>query len=128
MLESVRSMPTGVRLFLFYALCLLALIGLSMRWVIDQAIDAPVSVIGLVWMCLLAYTIFTTTLVIQRKQASRSLALGLTTLLLPAVPLAWLSLDGLAARWPITLALALLAMMLFVGLTRPEVRDYLNEP
>lgn len=128
MLDTVRSMPTGVRLFLAYALGLLALIGLSMRWVIDQAIDAPVSLVGLVWMCLLAYTIFTTTLVLQRKQAARGLALGLTTLLVPAVPLAWLTLNGLAAQWPITLALALLAAMLFVGLTRPDVRGYFDEP
>ena len=74
-------------------------------------------------MVLLAYTIFTTTLVLQRKQASRGLALGLSTLTLPAVPLALLAAQPLAA-----LIAALLAALLFFGLTRPEVRGWLNEP
>ena len=38
-------------------------------------------------MVLLAYTIFTITMVLQRKQAARGLALGLATLTIPAVPL-----------------------------------------
>ena len=38
-------------------------------------------------MVLLAYTIFTTTLVLQRKQAARDLALGLASLTIPLVPL-----------------------------------------
>ena len=64
-------MPGGIRLFLAYAFLILAGIGLSLRFVIDQAISAPVSLPGVVVMVLLAYTIFTTTLVIQRKQAAR---------------------------------------------------------
>ena len=36
-------------------------------------------------MVLLAYTIFTTTLVLQRKQAGRGLALGLASLTIPLV-------------------------------------------
>jgi len=59
-------MPAGLRFFLAYALLLLAGIGLSLRYVIDQAIDAPVSPLGVVWMALLAYTIFTITLFLQR--------------------------------------------------------------
>ena len=42
-------------------------------------------------MVLLAYTIFTTTLVLQRKQAARGLALGLASLTIPLVPLLALS-------------------------------------
>jgi hypothetical protein len=128
MVRQFLAMPGGLRLFLVYAFAILFGIGISLRWVIDQAIGAPVSGPGVVVMVLLAYTIFTTTLVLQRKQAARGLALGLTTLLVPAVPLAWLTLNGLAAQWPITLALALLAAMLFVGLTRPDVRGYFVEP
>ena len=37
-------------------------------------------------MVLLAYTIFTTTLVLQRKEASRGLALGLASLTVPLAP------------------------------------------
>ena len=80
-------MPGGIRLFLAYAVLILAGIGLSLRFVIDQAISAPVSLPGVVVMILLAYTIFTTTLVIQRKQAARDLALGLSSLTVPLVPL-----------------------------------------
>ena len=115
-------MPGGIRLFLVYAFVLLALIGLSLRFVVDQAINAPVSGPGVVVMVLLAYTIFTTTLVIQRKQASRSLALGLASLTLPL--LVYLLLAGLV---PQTIFIGVLAALLFRGLLRPEVRSYLSE-
>jgi hypothetical protein len=115
-------MPGGVRLFLVYALVILALIGLSLRYVIDLAIGAPVSGPGVVVMVLLAYTIFTTTLVLQRKQASRGLALGLTSLTLPL--LVYLLLGGLI---PQTIFVGALAALLFRGLLRPEVRAYLSE-
>lgn len=123
MLETLMKMPGGVRIFLGYAFLVLGLIGLSLRWVIDQAISAPISLPGIVAMILLAYTIFTTTLVLQRKQASRTLALGLSTLTIPAIPL------GLLAAQPLlALIMAVLAALLFFGLTRPEVKDWLNEP
>lgn len=122
MLTRFREMPPGVRIFLGYAFLILGLIGLSLRVVVDLAIAAPVSLPGIVVMVLLAYTIFTTTLVIQRKEASRTLALGLATLTLPAVPL--LAIGGLLIP---ALGVALLALLLFFGLTRPEVRAYLNE-
>ena len=80
-------MPGGIRLFLVYAFLILAGIGLSLRFVVDQAIAAPVSLPGVVVMVLLAYTIFTTTLVLQRKQAARGLALGLASLTIPLIPL-----------------------------------------
>lgn len=116
-------MPGGVRIFLGYAFLILGAIGVSLRWVVDQAISAPISPVGVVAMVLLAYTIFTTTLVIQRKQASRGLALGLSTLTIPAVPL------SLLAAQPVFGILALaMGTLLFFGLTRPEVRTWLSEP
>jgi hypothetical protein len=116
-------MPPGIRIFLGYAFLLLGVIGLSLRWVVDQAIDAPISLPGLVVMMLLAYTIFTTTLVIQRKEAGRALALGLSTLTIPAVPFVLLAAQPLFA-----VVVAVLAFLLFAGLTRPPVRAWLNEP
>jgi len=122
-LDTLRAMPGGVRIFLGYAFLILGLLGLSLRWVVDQAISAPISPVGVVAMVLLAYTIFTTTLVLQRKQASRRLALGLATLTIPAIPLA------LLAAQPVFALLSLgLGALLFFGLTRPEVRRWLNEP
>ena len=123
MLTQLRAMPPGVRVFLGYAFLLLGLIGVSLRWVVDQAISAPVSPVGVVVMVLLAFTIFTTTLVLQRKEASRTLALVLSTLTLPAVPLALLAAQPLFA-----VLVGLLAAALFVGLTRPEVRTWLDQP
>jgi hypothetical protein len=122
MLDRVREMPGGIRLFLAYAFLILAGIGLSLRFVIDQAISAPVSLPGVVVMVLLAYTIFTTTLVLQRKQAARSLALGLASLTVPLIPL--LLLSGLV---PQTIFVTALSILLFRGLLRPEVQAYLNE-
>jgi len=123
MLARIREMPSGIRLFLIYALLILAGIGVSLRFVIDLAIGAPVSGPGVVVMVLLAYTIFTTTLVLQRKEASRGLALGLASLTLPLIP--FLLLTGLLVQAVFMVALAAL---LFRGLLRPEVRAYLSEP
>lgn len=122
MFARLAAMPSGIRLFLLYALILLTVIGLSLRFVIDQAIAAPVSPLGVVVMVLLAYTIFTTTLVLQRKQASRTLAIGLASLTVPLVP--FLLLGGLIVQ---AIFVAALAALLLRGLLRPEVRAYLNE-
>ena len=123
MWQRIREMPGGIRLFLVYALLILAGIGLSLRFVVDQAIAAPVSLTGVVVMVLLAYTIFTTTLVLQRKQAARGLALGLASLTIPLVPLLAFSQLVIEAVF-----IAALAALLFRGLLRPEVRTYLSEP
>ena len=123
MLERIRAMPGGIRLFLVYALLILAGIGLSLRSVVDTAISTPVSLEGVVVMILLAYTIFTTTLVLQRKQAARGLALELASLTIPLVPL--LALSRLLVE---AIFVAALGLLLFRGLLRPEVRTYLNEP
>lgn len=123
MIRQILDMPLGVRLFLGYALLILAGIGISLPTVIDQAIAVPVTLPGLVVMILLAYTIFTTTLVLQRKEAGRPLALGLSSLTVPAVPL--LLLVGMLVPAIVVLAFAI---ALFRGLTRPAVRLYLSEP
>jgi hypothetical protein len=116
-------MPGAIRLFLIYALVILAGIGISLRSVIDLAIGAPVSGPGVVVMVLLAYTIFTLTLVLQRKQVGRGLAIGLATLTIPLVPLLFLSRFTVAA-----IVVGGFALLLFRGLLRDEVRAYLHEP
>lgn len=122
MFERLAAMPSGIRFFLVYAVLILMGIGLSLRFVVDQAIAAPVSPLGVVVMVLLAYTIFTTTLVLQRKQAARTLALGLASLTLPLIPL--LLLGGLIVQ---AVFVAALAALLFRGLLRPEIKFYLSE-
>jgi hypothetical protein len=122
MLATVRAMPGGIRLFLVYALAILAGIGVSLRYVIDLAIGAPVSGPGVVVMVLLAYTIFTTTLVLQRKQAARGLALGLASLTIPLIP--YLLFGRLI---PHAIFVAALAALLFRGLLREEVRRWLDQ-
>jgi hypothetical protein len=118
-----RLPPPGILLFLGYGFLVLGGIGLSLRWVVDQAISAPVSLPGIVAMVLLAYTIFTITMVLQRKEAARGLALGLSTLTIPAVPLLLLSPVQAVAVVP-----AILGVALFVGLRRPSARAWLAEP
>jgi hypothetical protein len=121
-------MPSGVRIFLVYAFGILAVIGLSLRFVIDLAISAPVSLVGVVVMILLAYTIFTITLVLQRKEVARGLALGLASLTLPAIPLGFFSFSIASTGLAVALFCAAWAILLFRGLLRPEVRAYLDQP
>jgi hypothetical protein len=117
-----RTAPAGVVVFLAYALLILAAIGISLPAVIATAVDTPIAWQGLLAMGLLAYTIFTITLTIQRKEAARGLALGLSSLTLPAIPL--LLLSGLV---PAAIVVTAVAIALFGGLTRPGVRAYLSE-
>ncbi len=115
--------PPGVLLFLGYGFAILAAIGVSLRWVVDQAISAPISVAGFVVMVLLAYTIFTITLVLQRKEAARSLAVGLSTLTVP------LALFLLVSPMPLlVLGPGILGVLLWVGLRRPASRAWFCEP
>lgn len=123
MIGRVRAMPGGIRLFLGYAALILVGIGLSLRFVVDEAIAAPVSPLGILVMVLLAYTIFTMTLVIQRKQAGFGLALGLASLTIPLVILLAISPVHPAAPF----FAAALGILLFRGLLKPEIRTYLNE-
>jgi hypothetical protein len=123
MLELLREMPNGVRLLLAYGFVLMAGLALTLPLVIELAVEAPISPVGLLWMLLLAYVIFTLTLVLQRKQAGWGLTVGLATLSLPLVALAfwWAGLIGVAAGF-------VLAAVLFWTLRRPTVRQWFSEP
>ena len=123
MISTLRAMPAGVRLFLLYALLILVAIGIALPRIVERAIAVPITFEGLVVMVLLAYTIFTTTLVLQRKEAARAFALGLASLTLPAIPL--LALGGLFIQ---TVFVAALAALLFRGLLAGRTRAWLNEP
>jgi len=116
-------MPPAVQVFLGYAFLILGVIGLSLRFVVDLAVAAPVSPVGLVVMALLAYDIFTITLVLQRKEAARGFALGLSSLTIPAVPLAILS-----NLLPVALLIAALGILLLRGLSGPAARAWLSQP
>lgn len=122
MTTSVRRIPWGIVLFLLYAGLILVAIALSLRTVIDQAINAPVSFIGVVVMALLAYTIFTITLVVQRKAAARGFALGLSTLTVPPIVL---TLIG--GQLVVSLFFAALGILLVRGLLDPRVAGWLDE-
>jgi hypothetical protein len=115
-------MPWGIALFVVYALLILAGVGLSLGPVVEQAIQVPITFAGIVLMALLAYTIFTVTLVLQRKAAARPLALGLLSLAIPAVPLA------LVVGLPIAaVVIAAIALVLLRGLRAPAARAWLDQ-
>jgi hypothetical protein len=124
MLGQRRFMPVGVMLFLVYAFAMLAGLAIAMPLVIDQAVEASVSPLGVIYMLLLAYLIFTLTLVLQRKQAAYPLALGLATLSVPLVPVMFLSPAGA----PGAVIAAVLAVALFVALRRDTTRAWFVEP
>lgn len=116
-------MPPGVRVVLAFGFVLLAGIGLSLPLVVSQAVEAPVSPIGLLYMLLLAYLVFTLTLILQRKQAAWMLSLGLVSL---SVPLAvvlffWAALPGLLMG-------IVLGVLLFWSLRGERVRNWFSEP
>jgi hypothetical protein len=121
-MPSLRGMPWGVAAFLVYALLILTGVGLALGTVVDQAIVVPITLQGVVLMALLAYTIFTVTLVLQRKTAARGLALGLTTLAVPAVPLALLAGQLLGA-----ILIVAAAALIVTGLRAPATRAWLDQ-
>lgn len=121
-MPSMRGMPWGVAVFLVYALLILTGAGLALGTVVDQAIIVPITLQGVVLMALLAYTIFTVTLVLQRKAASRGLALGLTTLAVPAIPLALLAGQVIGA-----LLIAVAAIVVVRGLRAPAASAWLDQ-
>lgn len=124
-MSSVRGMPWGVGLFLAYALIILAGVALALGPVVEQAVLVPITFNGIVLMALLAYTIFTITLVLQRKEAARNLAIGLATLTVPAIPLALLfgGQVGIVAA----AIVAVVAVLLFTGLRSAGVRAWLDQ-
>jgi hypothetical protein len=119
----LRGMPWGIALFLVYGLLILAGVGLALGPVVERAILIPITFEGIVLMALLAYTIFTVTLVIQRKEAARPLAIGLLSLAVPAVPLALLN-----GQLIIAIVIVALAFVLYRGLRAPAAQAWLNQP
>jgi hypothetical protein len=124
MWDVIKAMPPGVLLFLAYSFVVLAILGLAMPLVIDQAVSAPISFIGLVWMALLAYLIFTMTLVLQKKQAAFGLSLGLTSLMVPLAAVMLFAPGGFVVS---IAALALFAIVI-IALRRPRSRAWFSEP
>jgi hypothetical protein len=122
MISTFREMPGGVRLFLAYALLILALIGITLPAVVNLAVDTPISGVGLLSTLLHAYTIFTVTLVLQRKQAAWLFSQGLATLTVPLIPFLWF-----AAGLPGALFAAALAVLLFRGLRGSRARAWFSE-
>ena len=123
MLDLVRDMPAGVRIIAAFGFVLLALMGLSLPLVIEQAVEAPVSPLGLLWMLLLAYLVFTLTLILQRKQAAWLFSLGLVSLSIPLVAVLyfWAGIPGAIAG-------VILAGILFLALRGPAARAWFSEP
>lgn len=119
---SIRGMPWGICLFLVVAFLVLIGVGLSLGPVVDQAILIPITLTGVVLMALLAYTIFTITLVLQRKAAARSLALGMTTLAVPAVPLALVVGQLVGA-----VVIVAIALLVVYGLRTPAALAWLDQ-
>jgi hypothetical protein len=119
---AVRGMPWGVALFLVYAFLVLGGAGLALGSVVEQAVLVPITLQGVVLMALIAYSIFTITLVLQRKAAARGLALGLVSLAVPAVPLV-LVVGGLA--WAVVVALV--AIVVLLGLRTPATKAWLDQ-
>jgi hypothetical protein len=123
MIARLRAMPPGIRLFLVYGFLIMAAIGVALPAVVELAVGMSITFTGVVVMTLLAYTVFTLTLVLQRKQAGRGFALGLASLTVPVVPV--LAFGGLFLQAGVV---AGVAAVLLYGLLRPDVRGYLTEP
>ena len=124
MWDVIKAMPPGVLLFMGYSLVVLSVLGLAMPIIIDQAVAAPVSFIGIVWMALLAYLIFTMTLVLQKKQAAFGLSMGLTSLMIPLALITLFAPGGFVVS-----ALALVLFVIVVlALRRPRSREWFSEP
>jgi hypothetical protein len=122
MLQVLREMPGGVRVFLIYGLLILAFLGLTLPLVVNQAVETPVTILGLVWMALLAYLIFTITLVLQRKQAAYGLSMGLATLTIPLIPLLALAAGVVGGIFALALA-----VLIFTSLRRSSSRAWFSE-
>ncbi len=124
MIQTFREMPTGVLIFMGYCFVVLTVIGLTLPLVIDQAVSAPITFIGLVVMLLLAYLIFTMTMVLQKKQAAYLLSLGLTTLLVPFALVMLFAPGG----YVLTIAATILFVVVVWSLRRPRSREWFSEP
>ena len=121
-------MPAGVVLVLVYAFAMLGFVGLTLPMIIAEAVEAPVSIGGIIYMALLAYLIFTIVMTLQRKEAAWSLAVGLATL---GLTLIFLPPEGATVlvlvaplRWPAFI----IAIVCLVLLRRPASRAWFSEP
>lgn len=121
-LDLLRSMPTGVRILLVFGFLVLAVLAVSLPLVIEQAVEAPISIVGILWMLLLAYVVFTLTLILQRKQAGWGLSVGLASLSVPLALVLWQGAGLIGA-----LVGAAICGVLFIALRAPTVRDWFNE-
>ncbi len=108
---------------LAFGFLLLSGLGLTLPLVISQAVEAPVSPVGLLYMLLLAYLVFTLTLILQRKQAAWMFSLGLVSLSVPMAVVLW-AWGGLL---PLVAGIVL-AAILFWSLRGERVRGWFNEP
>lgn len=108
---------------LAFGFLLLAGVGLTLPLVIDQAVEMPVSPVGLLWMLLLAYLVFTLTLILQRKQAAWLLSMGLATLSIPVALVLWDVAGAIGAAVGIGIVI-----LLFLGLRGQRARAWFSEP
>jgi len=122
-MDDLRRMPPGVIVLVGFGLLLLAALGMTLPIVINQAIDAPVSPTGILWMLLIAYLVFTLTLVIQRKQAAWNLSLGMASLVVPLTLILW-QWAGLAGA----LAGLGIGSVLFLSMRGGHVRAWFSQP
>jgi hypothetical protein len=122
-MDQQRGVPPGVMVLFGFGLLLLAGLGLTLPLIINQAIDAPVSPLGLLWMLLIAYLVFTLTLLIQRKQAAWNLSLGMATLVVPLTLLLWQQVGAGAL-----LAGVALGVLLVLALRGTRVRAWFSQP
>ena len=122
MVELLKGMPNGVRLVMGFGFVLLAGVGLTLPLIVQQAVEAPISAVGLLWMLLLAYLVFTLTLILQRKQAAWMLSLGLATLSLPVAIVLFFWAGAIGGLIGIALAI-----VLFLALRGERVRAWYSE-
>ena len=123
MLELLRSMPAGVKIVLGWGFLLLSGVGLTLPLVIGQAVETPVAPLGVLWMLLLAYLVFSLTLILQKKQAAWMLSLGLASLAVPLAILLWFGAGFLGLIFGLALS-----GLLFSSLRGERVRAWFSEP
>jgi hypothetical protein len=118
-----RGTPPGVIVLVGFGLLLLAGLGLTLPIVVNQAVEAPVSPMGLLWMLLIAYLVFTLTLVIQRKRAAWNLSLGMASLVVPLTLILWQYVSAAGA-----LLGAGLGVILVLSLRGQRVKAWFSQP
>jgi hypothetical protein len=105
-----------------FGLLLLAGMGLTLPLVVNQAVEASISPVGVLWMLLIAYLIFTLTLILQRKKAAWMLSVGMASLALPLTLILWQWASFFGA-----LVGVVVGVILFVALRNPRSRAWFSE-